>query len=101
RRALPISTLFPYTTLFRSEGKATHKRSSEPPARDGEPVLAESRNSSGGNGSAARPAYCARDLAHLRASVRHHIRSRHRADASWRDRKSTRLNSSHLGISYA
>src|SRR5205814_2757692 len=53
----PRSTLFPYTTLFRS------------PLRSGAPRHAELRSPEG--------------------AVRH------------QDRKSTRLNSSHLGISYA
>src|SRR5436853_5894121 len=66
-RRLPISTLFPYTTLFRS---------AHPPIEACQP---------GGN----------------RARVR---RERPRAPclpAAPEDRKSTRLNSSHLGISYA
>src|SRR5256885_4950526 len=58
-RRPPRSTLFPYTTLFRSTGP-----------RDG-----------------SRSTPCAR---HMR-----------RAIASHKDRKSTRLNSSHLVISYA
>src|SRR5215212_11118477 len=56
-RRPPRSTLFPYTTLFRS----------------------------------------------LRAQMRlyHHAAWRTSRSRTWRDRKSTRLNSSHLGISYA
>src|SRR5947199_8913336 len=57
-RRPPRSTLFPYTTLFRSPR--------EPP----------------------------RGLDHLGRDGDRHLRGR-------RDRKSTRLNSSHLGISYA
>src|SRR5437899_8019454 len=65
-RRPPRSTLFPYTTLFRSVRKGTKKR--------------------------------------------HHQNERHHSweneefdgrDAKRLDRKSTRLNSSHLGISYA
>src|SRR5438045_6599259 len=55
-RRPPRSTLFPYTTLFRSE----------------------------------RPAESGRDRP-----------DRHAPERGRRDRKSTRLNSSHLGISYA
>src|SRR5256885_7646908 len=81
-RRPPRSTLFPYTTLFRSVHAAEHVR--ELRARD--------------------------------HAVHHHVRGRHppvRAERRlaplpqerallWKgDRKSTRLNSSHLVISYA
>src|SRR6266496_5182246 len=65
-RRPPRSTLFPYTTLFRSRGR--------PPA-----------------------------AGHLRGdagAVRRRARLR-RGDRRPRDRKSTRLNSSHVEISYA
>src|SRR5262245_65122052 len=58
-RRPPRSTLFPYTTLFRS-GPARHHRGGGPARSDGAG-----------------------------------------ADPAGPDRKSTRLNSSHLGISYA
>src|SRR2546426_8142223 len=64
-RRPPRSTLFPYTTLFRSR---LHLESPPGPAR--------------APASARRPA-------------------RRRHDGERRDRKSTRLNSSHLVISYA
>src|SRR5689334_24077946 len=57
-RRPPRSTLFPYTTLFRSRGRGARDR-----ARDGE--------------------------------------DREAGDRDERDRKSTRLNSSHSSISYA
>src|SRR5258705_6522973 len=63
-RRPPRSTLFPYTTLFRSQGEEDH---------GGAPWAPECRFSLG--------SYSGR--------------------ASMIDRKSTRLNSSHLGISYA
>src|SRR5437899_9027262 len=66
----PRSTLFPYTTLFRSSPEC-RRRNPDPPRRCRLP------------GRGARSAWTAR-------------RSRCRED-----RKSTRLNSSHLGISYA
>src|SRR5690348_18503992 len=76
-RRAPLSTLFPYTTLFRSLG------GSRPPgAGAGHPR----------RGGPARP---------------HHQRDTGRAgdlrgaSAPVRDRKSTRLNSSHPSISYA
>src|SRR5258705_2033044 len=70
-RRPPRSTLFPYTTLFRSrsdERKAVGSR-----------LRSEEHESE-------RPEACAERFA------------RHRLHG---DRKSTRLNSSHLGISYA
>src|SRR5437899_10229117 len=68
-RPPPRSTLFPYTTLFRSEsGFASGERKNAAPA--------------GEDGNVLFGAYGVR-----------HGRSK--------DRKSTRLNSSHLGISYA
>src|SRR3712207_8345388 len=74
-RRPPRSTLFPYTTLFRSPRAD----------RDG-------RSAAGG---------------HVRGLARLGRRSRHRhlplppAPPARRDRKSTRLNSSHANISYA
>src|SRR3712207_7027832 len=75
-RRPPRSTLFPYTTLFRSDGKQSRrrKRSAVLPAEERHEVPVEVEG---------------RELA--RPEVR-------RTDA---DRKSTRLNSSHANISYA
>src|SRR5438045_7439664 len=71
----PRSTLFPYTTLFRSGPHV-------PPARAG----------------AVRPRHRrVQALARKRAESRADLAEPHVA----LDRKSTRLNSSHLGISYA
>src|SRR2546426_3478078 len=68
-RRPPRSTLFPYTTLFRSK-----------PVRPGAELR---RNVGCGRGAfVGEPA-------------------RPRCDRGWEDRKSTRLNSSHLVISYA
>src|SRR5690348_17535937 len=79
-RRPPTSTLFPYTTLFRSQPRR--------PAGDDRPYgrAAAARRSRedrrrGRRGAAARPAG--------------------RGDGEWLDRKSTRLNSSHPSISYA
>src|SRR5437899_8529405 len=69
-RPPPRSTLFPYTTLFRSEPRET---SSEAALEQALLNLQGAIQESGG-------------------VVTHKFR---------RDRKSTRLNSSHLGISYA
>src|SRR2546426_5956915 len=66
-RRPPRSTLFPYTTLFRSPARAWRAR-----ARRSRPPAAGARSRTGIAPAAAR-----------------------------QDRKSTRLNSSHLVISYA
>src|SRR3712207_7459158 len=76
-RRPPRSTLFPYTTLFRSGGGAE-----EPGGRAG-PAGA------GGEGQAAGP--------DVEVQVR--VPGEHEPRAA--DRKSTRLNSSHANISYA
>src|SRR3712207_8584356 len=76
-RRPPRSTLFPYTTLFRSRGPGTALRYS--PRRNGAPGQA-------GGGRPRRP-----QLRHVPA----------RQGAAEGDRKSTRLNSSHANISYA
>src|SRR5256885_6503714 len=73
-RRPPRSTLFPYTTLFRSR-----------PARRSE--------GADGTGGVQRPVPPT-----VRGAARHHGRL---DPAGLRDRKSTRLNSSHLVISYA
>src|SRR5690349_22998688 len=73
-RRPPRSTLFPYTTLFRSRGGS------------------RSRAARGDRRSRASP------FARRPASV---WRGRRPRDTSRRDRKSTRLNSSHVEISYA
>src|SRR5947199_7386926 len=68
----PRSTLFPYTTLFRSG------------------LVAVAGVDVGGVG-----------LDRTLARVVHELEHRHVARRAGLDRKSTRLNSSHLGISYA
>src|SRR5256885_12107937 len=80
-RRPPRSTLFPYTTLFRSCGDDPRPRLADRSAR----------------------AECERRLPVRLALLG---RSLHRRGREWRhavgvDRKSTRLNSSHLVISYA
>src|SRR3712207_8084459 len=82
-RRPPRSTLFPYTTLFRS-GVAQERRllAATDAARDRRPPRR----------CRARPG--------ATAVVRRRGRGRRRGGAA-RDRKSTRLNSSHANISYA
>src|SRR5256885_6922186 len=96
-RRPPRSTLFPCTTLFRSGGavSATHSN------------IQEATLSAGDNTSALTPALRAKHNAALaRGAVTTapkpgtSIVTAPRASAAL-DRKSTRLNSSHLVISYA
>src|SRR5437899_9438590 len=77
-RLPPRSTLFPYTTLFRSH-------------------LAESRSHR--NHPRDRPPLRIDVLDRARQPLGRGLALERRRDQ--RDRKSTRLNSSHLGISYA
>src|SRR3712207_7491465 len=77
-RRPPRSTLFPYTTLFRSSGDAE-----QVPGRNQRPILMGDQDPPG----AAR-------LGQPLPAARH-------AQGEQRDRKSTRLNSSHANISYA
>src|SRR5207249_8825877 len=69
-RAPPRSTLFPYTTLFRSKKQQRHRRSHAQPS-----ALQDWR----------------REITPLVEIMQHRAQ----------DRKSTRLNSSHVSISYA
>src|SRR3712207_8661692 len=83
-RRPPRSTLFPYTTLFRSAGRRLARA-----AHDLEPDRGGARE---GDGVDAR-------IANERgADVPH---ARQQRECIGRDRKSTRLNSSHANISYA
>src|SRR5690606_40790150 len=92
RRRPPSSTLFPYTTLFRSGG---------PPRAEGRGVrsrlveqVAERGSFLCGVGHAASLARCRVNRGEVRAVPGF-------AALPVRDRKSTRLNSSHVKISYA
>src|SRR3712207_8867956 len=85
-RRPPRSTLFPYTTLFRSRGLLLlllddQRLGREEEARDGRRVLERG----------------AGDLGRVDDAGLHQVLVRVRQ----RDRKSTRLNSSHANISYA
>src|SRR3712207_7015405 len=86
-RRPPRSTLFPYTTLFRSGH--FHPRDPGSASRDG---------SAGGDASLRLFRTRAQGSAFLLVVG---IRRPHRAPPLRRDRKSTRLNSSHANISYA
>src|SRR3712207_7303587 len=89
-RRPPRSTLFPYTTLFRSRGR-TRRPSGDPGLRQASlPVEGVERSARGGDRLAAGAG------PGDRAVVEHGD-----ALAQVEDRKSTRLNSSHANISYA
>src|SRR2546430_3980183 len=91
-RRPPRSTLFPYTTLFRSQVVKTYPASPRAPSalyKLG--FLAEQR----GDKAAART-YYARVIASYARSPEANL-----ARDKLQDRKSTRLNSSHSQISYA
>src|SRR2546430_13607683 len=87
-RRPPRSTLFPYTTLFRSVG-----------AEDVHRLLAEPERLPVGR-RADRPG--AREVGRVALDrLIHPVRPLRIDEAIERDRKSTRLNSSHSQISYA
>src|SRR5688500_19607442 len=77
----PVAPLFPYTTLFRSPPLAAGRR-----AREGHGLPGAGRGRGAPGGGVRRG-----------GAVLHHPAGRERRQ----DRKSTRLNSSHLVISYA
>src|SRR5205814_10050936 len=83
-------TLFPYTTLFRSLEQRTPVQERRPAHQRGGGLLAH-------HAGRGRPRRGDRGGEHLRAGPRGRQRGLRRPA----DRKSTRLNSSHLGISYA
>src|SRR5947199_4960555 len=88
QRQPPRSTLFPYTTLFRSYGIAI---------RESRIVNIQHRTLNIQRRSANARRFTSNLNAKYQTSV--HLDVGFLAQA--RDRKSTRLNSSHLGISYA
>src|SRR3712207_7710676 len=84
-RRPPRSTLFPYTTLFRSRTTPCRRAPGPPP-----------RPSPAGGGGSRRAAPRPGHVAALVEEVDEHV-----VAERLRDRKSTRLNSSHANISYA
>src|SRR3712207_7914244 len=85
-RRPPRSTLFPYTTLFRSQPLRRLDAADRPVARPGADPLPGPRG---------------RDPAAVRHRPAVGDRARARPAGPDQDRKSTRLNSSHANISYA
>src|SRR5207253_5294788 len=93
--AAPRSSLFPYTTLFRSRGRAlgpvgVGRRA----VRDGGGEDAVRREERGGAGVRDRERGAA-------AAGRNRVGLARGTEWGGKDRKSTRLNSSHVAISYA
>src|SRR2546422_6924949 len=112
-RRPPRSTLFPYTTLFRSRSRVARARDAHGAARRPaararaiqERVLAGVPQRGRGARAVrrrARPPTRAARTAHRRPQTRQRAaRRRERLPRCLQDRKSTRLNSSHGYISYA
>src|SRR5699024_11842577 len=101
RLQTPQSALFPYTTLFRSktgmEQNNTRQETSTRAVRIGFLYFMDSSFHQSDNGFA-------RKVPTMLVNSRRHqafISSRKNCPPSIRDRKSTRLNSSHVSISYA
>src|SRR3712207_6889064 len=90
RRRPPRSTLFPYTTLFRSQAEVIDAKAEELPLRDASYDLA-----------VAGDAWHWFDEARAGAQLARVVRPGGAVAVLWQDRKSTRLNSSHANISYA
>src|SRR5207249_12072846 len=93
RRRPPRSPLFPYTTLFRSASTSPRRPPHAADARRVQPV-----SLFGGVGGVSHR--CAPRSRPPGVSPTPHGHGPHRG-ARARDRKSTRLNSSHVSISYA
>src|SRR5205814_9590985 len=91
-RPPPRSTPFPYTTLFRSVAACPFKSS----AAKVRPIISVQSLGQAGD----RPGRFDAPLSQPRGLVVNRMEQA-QADGNARDRKSTRLNSSHLGISYA
>src|SRR2546429_7406822 len=83
-RRPPRSTLFPYTTLFRSQHEHARQGIVRDPIQERHECEAETREE-----NHWPPAHAVRE------------RPEHRREQELQDRKSTRLNSSHGYISYA
>src|SRR3712207_6932601 len=91
-RRPPRSTLFPYTTLFRSSGELTLDEAARPSGSDRLSVVTATPDLAGANVELPRLPGSELRLREALGSVR---------DRYLLDRKSTRLNSSHANISYA
>src|SRR3712207_9343180 len=99
-RRPPRSTLFPYTTLFRSEGwkRESKERDNAPQVINGTVALDGGHDSNGDTQDQANDDGCQRQFKRVRQHESDLLDNRLLRD---QDRKSTRLNSSHANISYA
>src|SRR5256885_9905609 len=97
-RRPPRSTLFPYTPLFRSPARASLRARPRSPVRRLLPPAAE-LDGDGGSRELPRRAEAIQQVAGV--GLRDRFRPVGDDREPRRDRKSTRLNSSHLVISYA
>src|SRR5207253_11490557 len=84
----PRSTLFPYTTLFRSQQTVALKERAEQLAQREDALRRHVERLKEGGQT-------------LAAERKAHFEAKARWESERRDRKSTRLNSSHVAISYA
>src|SRR3712207_7895792 len=91
-RRPPRSTLFPYTTLFRSDGRVRPRVDGEPESVATGRVVKRAPEHAGLHTRLEVFRADLDDAAHAGEVER---------DSAGRDRKSTRLNSSHANISYA
>src|SRR5262245_65375631 len=89
QRRPPRSTLFPYTTLFRSGVNWTST------------IMALKLQSADGFGTHANAVRAVNYATMMRERYGVNVRVTNNSWGDGVDRKSTRLNSSHLGISYA
>src|SRR3712207_7897743 len=94
-RRPPRSTLFPYTTLFRSAGEHGGGQDRRAPAMPDD----EARPRRPAAAHAVLPASVT--TVEARPGRRQDDRQQRDRDGDAQDRKSTRLNSSHANISYA
>src|SRR5207248_10436138 len=95
-RPPPIDPLFPYTTLFRSSKLAGGAIERVPKSRRQEVNEKLSRSPPEANCGARGPSLDILDVEEAGSLIRQAVRLQ-----EFRDRKSTRLNSSHRTISYA
>src|SRR5690349_23360832 len=94
-RHVPRTTLFPYTTLFRSRGSASNRGSgAERAGRESSACIQADR----GGRSVERREALAQGVTRQLCDI---VQVQLAHDVAPVDRKSTRLNSSHVEISYA
>src|SRR2546426_7625016 len=98
-RRPPRSTLFPYTTLFRSRVRELHAEQAGPRGIVRHDSLTRRAEIPAAEGARTEARFGQRDGLGRAVATGQHFQVQPR-DRS-RDRKSTRLNSSHLVISYA